>query len=112
MSEIKKTIQQIREWGKKVCATRKTAIDSLVRAGICDENGKLKPEFGGDETADLAAARATIEKQRKVIAKLASLVHRRCLHCANRGSICEGTAEAHCIRGVIAYAEKQVEEGK
>jgi hypothetical protein len=62
-----------------------------------------------------SAARATIEKQRKVIEWFAIRAIRMCWICnccINKGGDCYGTPEAHCTTGVIAYAEKRVEEGR
>jgi hypothetical protein len=65
---------------------------------------------------NLAAAQATIEKQRKVIGELAGVLvntkHRLC----DVAVTCEGCAITQCTYrtrdSLIAYAEKQVEEGK
>lgn len=98
MNKIRKWTQAILSFGD---------VNNNVTRSI----GKINEEADRLES-DLAAAQATIEKQRKVIEWFAQLVHRRCLHCVNRGGNCEGATEAHCAAGVIAYAEKQVEEAR
>jgi hypothetical protein len=44
-------IEDIRKYGKRVLSSRKAALESLVKAGICTEDGKLAPPYcdGGEE---------------------------------------------------------------
>lgn len=39
--EFEATIKAIRAYGKEVCKTKESALQSLIRAGICNEKGEL-----------------------------------------------------------------------
>jgi hypothetical protein len=73
--------------------------------------GKINEEADRLES-DLAAAQATIEKQRKVIEFFAHHMG-WCSICDYYTKTCHGSiSDDKCTAGIIAYAEKQVEEGK
>ena len=42
-------LQLIADYTKKNTVDQKTAREALIREGIYDQDGKLLPEFGGEE---------------------------------------------------------------
>ena len=43
--DIKRAISKMKEYRKKVTSSRKSAIKSLEKAGICDSKGELTPQY-------------------------------------------------------------------
>jgi len=44
-SNPEKYAQIVREAGKKVTASKATSMEFLIKAGIVDHSGKLRPEY-------------------------------------------------------------------
>lgn len=43
--DINNSIKLIRKYRKKVTSSKKAALESLIKAGICDKDGKLSSEY-------------------------------------------------------------------
>ena len=43
--ELKKRIAELRRLKKKICSSKESALDFLVKAGICTKTGMLKGAY-------------------------------------------------------------------
>ena len=43
--EIQKYIEKMKRFTKTTSKSKKNALEFLVKAGICDSNGQLKPQY-------------------------------------------------------------------